>query len=161
MPKPLEQGVFYEDTAYSIDTYGYKDNGELWTQWDCPDSKFFGPINLKEWDKTPVVEGRLPTYKETLNGKAILHYGKDNKKVRVCAIKLPKLAYLTDHGETLELKDSTNKLTLQKPLVVVIQMITSGADTIVGYRYLTGGVGGALMSKFRFLTGEEIDRVIR
>lgn len=159
--KPPLVGEFYEDTTYSIDTYGYKDNGELWTQWDCPDSKFFAPIDLKNWEKTPAVNGRLPTYKETLNGRAILHYGKNNKDVKTCAIRLPKLAYLTDHGESYQLEESTRKLKSQKPLVVVIQMVHRKNDTIVGYRYLSGGVGGALIGKFRFLTEEEVESVLR
>src|SRR5437868_2383078 len=63
------------DTTYSIDTRGYWENGEIVKTFDCPDSRFFPPIDIKNWDKTPVVNGRLPTYKETLNGMSIHTYG--------------------------------------------------------------------------------------
>ena len=33
-------------------------------------------------------------------------------------------------------------------------------DTIVGYRYLTGGVGGSTFHDFRFLTEEEVKKAM-
>ena len=127
---------------------GYWENGDIITSWDCPDSKYFPPISLKDWDKTPVVNGRFPTFDEILQGISIHHYGeKENPDVKPSGIILPKLAYCYSH--------TTKKM----ELVVVIQMVQTAKDTIVGYRYLTGGVGGALIEAFHFLTEDEIAKL--
>ena len=36
--------------------------------WHCPDNRLFPAVNIKQWNKVPVVNGRLPTLKETENG---------------------------------------------------------------------------------------------
>lgn len=127
---------------------GYWENGDIITSWDCPDSKFFPPIRLEDWDKTPVVNGRFPTFDEILQGISIHHYGeKENSDVKPYNMTLPKLAYCYSHA--------TKKI----ELVVVIQMVQTAKDTIVGYRYLSGGVGGALIEAFHFLTDEEISKL--
>jgi hypothetical protein len=36
----------------------------------------FPPIDIKNWGKTPCVNGRLATKKETENGTALLYYDK-------------------------------------------------------------------------------------
>lgn len=126
-------------------TKGYWPNGDLITHFDCPDSKFFPPINLKYWDKIPVVNGRFPTYAETMEGISIHHYGeKKNKFIKPYPITLPKLAYFK------------NPSTGIKQLVVVIQMVYTAKDTVVGYRYIKGGVGGSLFKDFYFLTNDEV-----
>lgn len=59
---------------------------------------------------------------------------------------LPKLAYYK------------NASTGKDNLVVVIQIVQTAKDTVVGYRYLTGGVGGSVFHDFRFLTDEEVKK---
>ena len=130
-------------------TKGFLENGQIITEFDCPDSRFFPPIDIKSWDKTLVVNGRLPTYEETKNGIAIAHYGeKASSNIKPYNIKLPKLAsYYNQWNKTSE-------------IVVVIQITQTPNDTVVGYRYLTGGVGGNKFSKFHFLTDEETKSVV-
>lgn len=130
-------------------TKGYWENGEIIAKFDCPDSKFFPPIDILLWDKIPVVNGRFPTYKETMNGTSIHHYGeKENPHVKPYAITLPKLAYCY------------NPSTGRDGIVVVIQIVQTAKDTIVGYRYLTGGVGGSVFRDFRFLTDDEVKKAM-
>lgn len=139
--------------AASINQYnttnGYYDNGNLITEFDCPDDRSFPPIDIKSWNKIPVVNGRLPTYEETRNGTAIHHYGeKESANVKPYAIKLPRLAYRTDN---VLMKDS---------VVVVIQIVKTAHDTIVSYRYLSGGCGGSKFHNFHFLSEEEVKKVM-
>lgn len=127
---------------------GYWENGDIITSWDCPDSKFFPPIDLNSWDKTPVVNGRFPTFDEILQGISIHHYGeKENPDVKPFKMTLPKLAYCYSHAKK------------KTELVVVIQIVQTAKETIVGYRYLTGGVGGSLIEAVHFLTDAEIAKV--
>ncbi len=128
-------------------TKGYWENGEIITEFNCPDSRFFPPIDIKLWDQTHAVNGRLPTYEETKNGVAICHYGeKDNPNVKPYNMILPKLAL---HHSPFTGKDQ---------LVVVIQIVQTAKDTIVGYRYLTGGCGGSLFRDFYFLSAGEFKK---
>lgn len=154
--KPVNPGK-YITTVYSkkiipIDEYnnnkGYWENGELITDFDCQDDvKDFPPINIKLWDKVPAVSGRLPSYEETKNGTAICHYGEKNTDVKPYNMTLPKLATYT------------NYITKAKVIVVVIQIAQTRSDTVVSFRYLTGGCGGNTFSHFRFLTDEEVKKV--
>ncbi len=43
-------------------------------------------------------------------------------------------------------------------LVVVIQIAQTAKDTIVSFRYLTGGCGGSKFHDFHFLTHEEVKK---
>ena len=143
-------------------TKGYWENGEIITKWDCPDAvSFFPPIDIKLWDKTPAVNGRFPTYEETKNGTAIHHYGeKEDPYVKPYNMILPKLAYY-DHCVKLSEFDArhTREWT-QNDIVVVIQIVQTPKDTIVGFRYLSGGVGGSLFRDFHFLTDEEVKKAV-
>jgi hypothetical protein len=140
------------DTSYTIEEYnntkGYWENGEIITNWNCPDAvRDFPPIDMNSWSKIPAVNGRLPTYLETKNGTAIHHYGEvTTTKVRPYDMFLPKLAYHLDRSSQ------------RKELVVVIQIVQTPKDTIVGFRYLTGGCGGSLFRDFHFLSEEEVVR---
>ncbi len=131
------------------DTKGMGAGGDIFTSFDCPDALDFTPIDIKHWDKTPVVNGRLPTYEETHNGMSIHHYGGEaNKAVKVYNMTLPRLASVYSNR------------TKQYETVVVIQIVQTAKDTVVGYRYLTGGCGGSLFKDFHFLTVPEIQKVV-
>ena|SRR5579863_4269825 len=108
----------------------------------------FPPIDLKSWDKTPVVNGRLPTYEETTNGKSLLFYDNPTPDVKPYNITLPKLAYL-NHSDSRK-----------EELVVVIEIVQTAKDTMVGYRPLTGGNGASIFRDFRFLTDKEVKAVV-
>lgn len=143
---PPKQKVEYSSEAYNS-TKGYYNNGEIIKEFDCPDDKNFPPVDVKSWKKIPVVNDRLPTYEETTNGTAIFHYGeKKNSVVKPFYMSLPKLAYIT------------NPLTNLNEIVIVIQIVQTANDTIVGYRYLTGGCGGSLFHNFNFLTDNELKK---
>jgi len=130
------------------DTKGMGAGGDIFTSFDCPDALNFPPIDIKNWDKTPVVNGRLPTYEETHNGMSIHHYGGEaNNYVKVLNMTLPRLASIYSNR------------TKKYKTVVVIQIVHTAKDTVVGYRYLTGGCGGSLFRNFHFLTVPEIQNV--
>jgi hypothetical protein len=131
------------------DTKGISIGGDIFTMFDCPDDLNFPPISIKHWDKISVVNGRLPTYEETHNGMSIHHYGGEaNKAVTIYNMILPRLASIYSNR------------TKQYETVVVIQMVQTAKDTVVGYRYLTGGCGGSLFKNFHFLTVSEIQKVV-
>lgn len=130
------------------DTKGIGNAGDIFTSFDCPDALVFSPIDIKNWDKTPIVNGRLPTYEETHNGMSIHHYGGEaNKSVKVYPMSLPRLASIYSDR------------TKQYETVIVIQIVQTAKDTVVGYRYLTGGCGGSAFKNFHFLTVPEIQKV--
>lgn len=147
--KDNAQPVYDLNHVVYSDTKGISANGDIFTTFDCPDDLNFPPINIKNWDKISVVNGRLPTYAETHNGTSIHHYGGEaNKAVKVYNMTLPRLASIY------------NNRTKQYETVVVIQMVQTAKDTVVGYRYLTGGCGGSLFKNFHFLTVSEIQKVV-
>ncbi|MES2763052.1 MAG: hypothetical protein V4677_12640 [Bacteroidota bacterium] len=140
--------VYDLNHAVYSDTKGMGAGGDIFTDFDCPDALDFPPIDIKNWDKIPVVNGRLPTYEETHNGMSIHHYGGEaNNAVKVYNMSLPRLASIY------------SKRTKQFETVVIIQIVQSAKDTVVGYRYLTGGCGGSLLKNFHFLTVPEIQKV--
>lgn len=142
---------------------GYMDTGELLTYWDCPGGDMFGPIDIKSWQETPAVSRRLPTPEDIVQGRSILYYGEDNPNVKAYNIDLPKLAYYTSNHPTTEFDWwwKTGYTNPKTELVVVVQMVESAEDTIVGFRYLTGSVAGSTISDFRFLTDDEVAEAIK
>jgi hypothetical protein len=152
-PKFVDQKVSNKE-EFSAEQYnntkGYWEDGRIINEFDCPDSKFFPAIELKSWNKIRVVNGRFPTYAETMNGTSIHHYGeKENKSIKPYNMLMPKLA--TCYIKSLK----------RREMVVVIQIVQTPSDTIVGYRYLTGGCGGSAFRNFHFLTDDEVNAVVR
>jgi hypothetical protein len=108
-----------------------------------------------------VVNSRLPTYKETVNGTSIHTYGgSKNKNVKPYNMTLPRLAYFINGPGQVVPDSSTHKMVVKPQLVVVIQIVQTLTDTLVGYRYLTGGVGGSFYRDFRFLDQEEVNKLV-
>lgn len=120
--------------------------------WDCPDNLKFPRVELKDWDKVPVVNGRMPTYEETTNGTSLLFIDKemkpDLKDVEPYNMNLPKLAYFT------------NPRTKQKDIVIVIQLVQFSDYVWAGLRYVSGGNASAMMNDLKFLTDEEVTQEI-
>lgn len=120
--------------------------------WDCPDNLQFPRIELKDWQKVSVVNGRMPTYEEAQNGSSLLYIDKEVKPelkdVEPYKMTLPKLAYFT------------NPRTNQKEVVIVIQLVQFKDYVWAGLRYLTGGNASAMMSDLQFLTDEEVKKEI-
>lgn len=157
----FEDTASVNDTLPTLDTDGYWDNGQIVSQFDCPDSRFFPPIDLKNWDKTPVVNGRMPTYKETINGTSIHTYGGNkNKNVKPYNITLPRLAYFVNGPGKVVPDSNTKKMTIKPQLVVIVQVVQTLTDTLVGFRYLTGGVGGSFYRDFKLLDYKEANQLV-
>ena len=120
-------------------------NSNNW--WHCPDNRLFPPVNIKAWNKVPVVNGRLPTLKETENGTSLIYYKTDKTpSAKAYNMTMPKLASFfcpyTKKNET----------------VIVIQVVQTAKDTVVGYRYLTGGNGTYNFRDFHFLNDDEVKK---
>lgn len=110
--------------------------------------ELFPPIDIKSWEKTPALNGRLPTEEETKNGTSLLYYPNPGPDVKPYDMTLPGLAYYTD------------PISKKQELVVVIQIVKTARDTMVGYRPLTGSNGASVFKDFRFLTEAEIKAVV-
>jgi hypothetical protein len=120
--------------------------------WDCPDNLAFPRIDLKDWQKVPVVNGRLPTYEEAQNGTSLLYIDKEMKPelkdVEPYKMTLPKLAYFT------------NPRTHEKEIMIVIQLVQFKDYVWAGLRYVSGGNASAVMSDLEFLTDEQVKQEI-
>ena len=106
----------------------------------------FPPVDIQQLDEVPVVSGRLPTKEETRNGMSLMYF--DPLKVvdaRPLNIKLPKVA---------RIYSSRNGM---NELIIVIQAVVIGSDSIVGFRYPNGGNGSAWYGQVNFLSDDEID----
>lgn len=121
-------------------------NGYL--AWDCPDNLAFPRIELKDWEKVPAVNGRMPTYEEAQNGTSLLYIDKELKpelkNVEPYDMTLPRLAYFT------------NPRTKKKEVVIVIQLVQFKDYVWAGLRYVSGGNASAMMSELQFLLDDEI-----
>jgi hypothetical protein len=149
------------DTIITQNTSGYWEDGNIVTKFYCPDAiMFFPEVDIRSWYKIPVVNGRLPTKKETVTGRSIHTYkGNKNPDVKALNITLPKLAYRKNAAPKMRYDPIHNKIVEGPEIVIVIQMVQTKKDTLVGYRFLTGGCGGALLREFQFLTDKEVKEV--
>ena len=113
--------------------------------WHCPDAiKEFPPIEIGSWNKVPVVTGRL----KLQDVLGLIHYDQMiNLHAKPYNMTLPKLAFFYC------------PYTKRQETVVVVQIVQTEKDTVVGYRYLTGGVGTYNFRNFHFLTDDEIKKV--
>jgi len=117
--------------------------------WYCPDNvKGFPPVDLQSWSKVPVVNGRLPTYEEIENGTSLIYYDKfKTPDAKPYNMTLPKLAtWYSPYSK----KDE---------IIIVIQIVQTTNDTVVGYRFLTGGNGTSDFRDVHFLTDSEIKKL--
>ena len=137
--------AFLKIIALTVLTNCFTANGQT------KEKNLFPPIDIKAWDKTPCVNGRLATKKETENGTALLYYDK-KENAKPYNMTLPKLAYTTHSG-------GGQGLAASQELVVVIQVVQTAKDTMVGYRPLTGSNGASVFRDFRFLTDEEVKKL--
>lgn len=135
--KAQEQKKQRENTENTTHTYG---------GWYCPDNlNGFPPVNIADWKSVPVIEGRLPTEEETKTEASLFYIdAKKYPNAKVIDIQLPQLAtYYTDQ-------------TKKKETVIIIQAISIGKDSIVGFRYLNGGNGSARYNEIKFLSDKEV-----
>jgi hypothetical protein len=118
--------------------------------WDCPDNiKGFPPLPIKDWNKALALNRRLPSKAEAENGTSLIYYDPVvYPDAKAYDISLPKLASFSN--------PYTNKV----DTVIVIQVVQTDLDTVVGYRYLTGGNGTYNFKSFYFLTDDEVKKTI-
>ena len=114
--------------------------------WFCPDNlKGFPPANIKELDKLPVVNHRLPTKEETQDGTSLMFIDTtEYPGAKAMDIDLPQVARIHSSHNGID------------ELVIVIQAVVVGEDTVVGYRFPNGGNGSAWYSDVSFLSNQEL-----
>ncbi|MFT6166906.1 MAG: hypothetical protein ACJASF_001600 [Vicingaceae bacterium] len=115
--------------------------------WYCPDNfKGFPPMDIQELDLIPVVINRLPTKEETQNGSSLMFF--DTAKIlnaKPLEIKLPRVAKMYSNHSKMD------------ELVIVIQAVTIGNDSVIGFRYPNGGNGTSWLDEVTFLSDIEVN----
>lgn len=114
--------------------------------WYCPDNlRGFPAVNIAEWDKVPVVNGRMPTKEETENGISLIYVDKAAyPNAKPLAMKMPRLARIYNPNANRE------------DIIILIQAVNINQDSIVGYRFLNGGNGSARLNEITFISDQEI-----
>lgn len=105
-------------------------------------------IKLKDWKKTPAINGRVATTDDVKTGIAVFTIEKGGSKHKFYKMQLPRLAYLIDS----ETKD--------KELVIVIQIESTNKDTVAGYRSIDGTSGACLLYELEFIDKEAEEKII-
>ena len=114
--------------------------------WYCPDNfGMFPPVDIDDLAQVPVVKDRLPTKEETRNGTSLMYFEHfENLDARPLEIDLPRIARkYSNHSGMNE-------------LVIIIQAVVIGQDTVVGFRFPNGGNGSAWYDEVTFLSDQEI-----
>lgn len=114
--------------------------------WYCPDNLGgFPPVDIQALSEVPVVTDRLPTQEETRNGTSLIFVDQEKyPDAKPFQMELPRVARIySAHSNMNE-------------LVVVIQAVVVGSDTVVGFRYPNGGNGSAWYREVSFLSDEEV-----
>ena len=113
--------------------------------WFCPDNLYgFPPMHLDALDEIPVINGRLPNKEESMDGSSLLFIDTaEYKNARALNMDMPRLARIHSSHNDLD------------EIVVVIQAIAVGNDSVVGFRYPHGGNGSAWFNEVTFLSEAE------
>jgi len=113
--------------------------------WFCPYNFGFAPVDIQKLDEVPAIADRLPTQQELREHKSLISV--DTVKypdARALKMDLPRVARIySEHSGMNE-------------LIIVIQAIVVGQDTVVGYRFPNGGNGSAWLSEVTFLSDSEV-----
>ena len=117
--------------------------------WYCPDNlNGFPPVDIADWNKVPVVNGRMATKEETQTSASLIYVDTDQyPDAKPLDITVPKLATFF------------NSYSKREELIIVIQAIEVANDSIVGFRYLNGGNGSARLHEVQFLDEQEINAI--
>jgi hypothetical protein len=101
----------------------------------------WGPIDLKQWRKTPVTEGRAATDHDVAQGRAVFAVGGEPVE-----LDLPACAIVTEEN-------------VGEPTAVVIIQAERLDDGVIaiGYRLVDGGTGIATLAEAE-LVGEPDER---
>lgn len=115
--------------------------------WYCPDNlNGFPAVDLNNWKNVPVISDRLPTKDETRTTASLIY---------VDLAKFPDASTLDLNLPQMATYFSQN--TKREELIIVIQAIKVGTDSIVGFRYLNGGNGSARIHEVTFISENEIE----
>lgn len=116
--------------------------------WHCPDNlRMFPPVDISEWNDVPVVSKRLPTKDEIEEGKSLILVDKEKyPEAEALDMDLPALARFQ------------SPYTHREEIVLLIQAIRIDEDSIVGFRYPSGGNGSAYLSEVNLLTSSDITK---
>ncbi len=130
------------------DAFYQKKNHE-YGGWYCPDNIFgFPAVDLNDLSSVPVVEGRLPTEEETRNGTSLMYFDPQKHPDAVSVdMNLPRFARYYSR--------STEK----DEIVIVIQVVANGQDSVAGFRYLNGGNGSSWLAELEFMTEKDLDEL--
>lgn len=98
-------------------------------------SETWGPIDLKQWRKTPVTEGRAATDHDVAEGRAVFAVGGEPVE-----LDLPSCAIVTeeDVGEPT-------------PVIIIQAERLEDGTIAVGYRLVDGGMGIATFAEVELL----------
>jgi len=101
----------------------------------------WGPIDLKQWRKTPITEGRAATDRDVNEGRAVFAVGGEPVE-----LDLPACAIVTEENVG------------EPTAVIIIQAERLEDGTVaVGYRLVDGGTGIATLDEIE-LVGEPDER---
>lgn len=117
--------------------------------WYCPDNLIgFPAIGTADWRNVPVINGRMPTQKETKTSSSLIYVDPEkHPDAKPLDMTMPKLAkYYIDH-------------TKEEELVIAIQAFRVDNDSIIGFRFLNGGNGSARLHELEFLSDEDIKKL--
>ncbi|MEM9051815.1 MAG: hypothetical protein AAGC47_07170 [Bacteroidota bacterium] len=117
--------------------------------WYCPDNLGgFPPVDISDLSVVPVVQDRLPTFEEARNGTSLMYIDTaEYPDAHPLDIPLPQLAkYYSVHSQKQE-------------TIIVIQAVVIGTDTVVGFRFPSGGNGSSWYSEVEFF--DENKEIVR
>lgn len=117
--------------------------------WYCPDNfGGFPPVDIQDLDQIPVVMDRLPTEEETRSGTSLMYIDPtEYPDARPLIMRLPRVARI--HSRHTGIHE----------LIIVIQVAIVGDDTLVGYRFPSGGNGSAWLGEVTFLSEDEVAKL--
>ncbi|MFP5247428.1 MAG: hypothetical protein ACLGH0_12105 [Thermoanaerobaculia bacterium] len=99
-------------------------------------SEPWGPIDLRQWRKTPFIEGRAATDRDVEEGRAVFAVGGEPVE-----LDLPSCAVVREEGVG------------EETAVILIQAERLEDGTIaVGYRLIDGGMGIATLDEVELLS---------
>ncbi|MFT5337083.1 MAG: hypothetical protein ACI9YL_001085 [Luteibaculaceae bacterium] len=114
--------------------------------WYCPDNLGgFPAVDINDWDKVPVVNGRMPTQEETQNGTSLINVDMEKyPNAKPLDMTMPKLARYF------------NRSSQKEEIIIIIQAVNVSNDSVVGFRFLNGGNGSAWFKDVKLMSENEI-----
>ncbi len=102
-------------------------------------------MDIQDLDKLISISDRLPTQEETRNGTSLMYFDPtEYPEAKPLKMTLPRLARIYSQHNGLN------------EMIIVIQAAVIGNDTVVGYRFPSGGNGTARVGEVTFLSDAEV-----